>query len=419
MPIIAADLFCGAGGTSTGLLQAADSLGRSVRLTAVNHWDLAIATHTENHPTARHLCASLDSLDPRPLFPKGIDLLWASPECTHHSRARGDAPINDQSRATAWCVVRWAEAVKPKHILVENVPEFQEWGAVGHDGKPLKSKKGQTFMAWVAALQSIGYRVEWQVLCSADYGDPTERNRLFVQAVRGKRKIVWPEPTHINPKRAGDMLCGNKPLWRGAIEGIDLTLPSQSIYTRERPLSKKTISRIWNGMRKYNQPFVVAWDNHSSGNADRSINEPLTTVVTKARHGVVQPFLVPYYGRDGQHAIESPLPTVTTENRFGLVQPYLINYYGNGATMPLDEPLDTITTVDRFGLVQPIVERAGQKYMLDVHFRMLQPEELAICMGFPRGYKFDRRKKYAVKQIGNAVPVNTARALCAEAIKQL
>jgi DNA (cytosine-5)-methyltransferase 1 len=147
-----ADLFCGAGGSSTGLLQAAQALGLTVDLTAVNHWTTAVETHATNHPQARHVCASLDSLDPRQVTGGKLDLLWASPECTHHSTARGGKPIHDQSRATAWCVTRWAEALRPKWVIVENVPEFQTWGPLGADQRPLASRKGQTFAAWLQTL---------------------------------------------------------------------------------------------------------------------------------------------------------------------------------------------------------------------------------------------------------------------------
>lgn len=113
-----ADLFCGAGGTSTGALEAARACGHNPKLTAINHWPVAVATHKANHPDARHLCASLDSLNPRELFREGeLDLLWASPECTHHSQARGGKPINDQSRATAWCVTRWPELAAAQGFL--------------------------------------------------------------------------------------------------------------------------------------------------------------------------------------------------------------------------------------------------------------------------------------------------------------
>lgn len=107
--ITAVDLFCGAGGTSTGLIRAAEESGKRVDLTAINHWDRAIQTHKTNHAQVRHLCENLDNVNPRHLFPQGrINLLVASPECTHHSNARGGVPCSDQSRATAWRVVDWA-----------------------------------------------------------------------------------------------------------------------------------------------------------------------------------------------------------------------------------------------------------------------------------------------------------------------
>lgn len=236
-----ADLFCGAGGTSTGAVEAVETLGYRPRLTAINHWPVAVATHERNHPGARHLCASLDSLNPRELYREGqLDLLWASPECTHHSQARGGRPINDQSRATAWCVVRWAEALRPDTIMVENVPEFATWGPIGVNRRPMRSRKGETFRAWLAALQSLGYAVDSRVLVAADYGDPTTRRRLFVQAQRGNRRIVWPDATHA---RRG-LARGSLPTWKSTQEYvIDWTLPASSIFGRKRPLSPKTMKR--------------------------------------------------------------------------------------------------------------------------------------------------------------------------------
>ena len=173
-----ADLFCGAGGTSAGAIEAIEAIGLTPELTAVNHWDVAIETHTKNHPDMRHLCTGVDAVNPRDLFQEDeLDLLWASPECTHHSIARGGKPCNDQSRSTAWCVIRWAEALRPPVILIENVPEFQTWGPIGTNGRPLASRKGETFRAWLAAIESLGYKTDYRLLCAADYGDPTTRDR--------------------------------------------------------------------------------------------------------------------------------------------------------------------------------------------------------------------------------------------------
>src|SRR5581483_6805346 len=197
--IFAADLFCGAGGTSQGLLMAANELRADLELIAINHWNVAIDTHSVNHPYAKHLCTGLDEIgDPRKLVPGGrLNLLCGSPECTHHSVARGGKPMSDQSRSSAWHILRFAEALYIDNLLIENVPEFLSWGPLGVNGRPLKSKRGQLFEQFIASLRALGYSVEWRVLNCADYGDPTTRRRLFIIARRGNKAIRWPDPTHV------------------------------------------------------------------------------------------------------------------------------------------------------------------------------------------------------------------------------
>jgi DNA (cytosine-5)-methyltransferase 1 len=479
-----ADLFCGAGGTSDGAVDALGALGHLVNLTAINHWPVAVNTHTANHPTARHLCASLDALNPRDLFKDGeLDLLWASPECTHHSVARGGKPINDQSRATAWCVARWAEALRPGVIMIENVPEFQTWGPIGSNGQPLKSRKSETFLAWVQALRSLGYKVDWRVLVAADYGDPTTRRRLFVQAVRGRRNIVWPDATHQQSTEAD--LFGKRLPWVPARAIIDWSKQGTSIFERKRPLSPKTMDRIWSGLEKFGlNPSIIAMEN--KGHV-RSVDRPLNTVTTAkgGAHAVVNPFLIELRGTTDQqcrstaksieqpvgtitsggihhglaepylintaHAgerraieiteplptvagnrgevalidpyllpqqsdgalrpVSEPVPTVATAGAIAVVQPFLIEYYGQGGAESVDTPLNTVTTKDRHALVKPVVTINGERYTLDIRFRMLQPNELAAAQGFRSDYQFTGTKTEQVKQIGNAVPRNLARAL--------
>lgn len=381
-----ADLFCGAGGTSAGAVEAAIALGRHPEVTAVNHWDVAIATHTANHPGSRHLCTGVDAIKPTDLFAEGeLDLLWASPECTHHSVARGGKPINDQSRSTAWCVTRWAAELRPAVILVENVPEFETWGPIGSNGRPLASKKGEVFQAWLQTLRSLGYKVDYRLLCAADYGDPTTRTRLFVQAVRGRRKIVWPEKTH---SREADLLTTRR--WSPARDIIDWKLPAQSIFERNKPLSPKTLARIEAGLRKFG----------------------------------LKGFIVPQFGeRPGQeprtHDLEQPAPAVTSHGAGALVQPFIIpQHASNGQPHDIDEPTPTVTCKERFGLVRPVVEIDGNRYLLDIRFRMLQPHELALAQGFPAGYKFTGTKTDQVKQIGNAVPRRLARAIVGAVLSQ-
>lgn len=453
--LYAADLFCGAGGTSTGLARAAGSLGRRLRLTAVNHWERAVETHAANHPAAAHHCEDLTTLDPRKAVPGGrLDILVASPECTHHSVARGGMPVNDQNRASAWCVLRWATALRIDRILIENVPEFVTWGPIGTNGRPLRSKRGETFGAFVKGLESLGYRVEWRVLNAADFGGATTRKRLFVQAVLGRRSIRWPNRTH-EPNPA-DGLFGVLPKWRAAREVIDWRLAGGSIFDRKRPLSANTLKRIEAGLRKFGgsaaepfivmlngggrlgeggvksvddpmptvltrdrlaviEPFILPPEGIHRGNAPRSVETPMQTV-TAGRGGgcVVQPFIVPQFSGNGPRSVDQPAPTLTTTSRgVGLCEPFMVPYYGTGEADGVNDPMRTITTRDRLGLVCP------DGFRRDILFRMLQPHELAAAMGFPTGYRITGNRAEQVRQIGNAVEVNTAAALAAAMLEEV
>ncbi|MGE3276750.1 MAG: DNA cytosine methyltransferase [Vicinamibacterales bacterium] len=414
--IRAADLFCGAGGTSTGLKLAAAALGIDVDLTAINHWPIAVETHAANHPEARHLCETLDSIDPRRVCRGGLDVLWASPECTHHSRARGGKPINDQSRATAWHVVRWAEALRPRWIGVENVQEFAEWAPIGANGKPLKSRKGETFTAWLNALRSLGYTAEYRVLCAADYGGATTRTRLFVLARLdgGRRRgpLPWPEATHA-AVGAPPSLFGARQPWRAAREVIDWSLAGRSIFGREKPLAENTMRRIAEGARRFwgvdLEPFIVAMEH---GGRVLDVNRPFPTITT-AKGGafaLIQPFVLGQHGGSVARPVSEPIPTLAQGCATALIEPFVLSFYGGSTVLTSTrEPLRTVTTKDRHGLVQP----AG----LDVTLRMFQTHEAAAAMGFPAGYKFAGNKRDQMAQIGNAVEVNNSRALCAAMVE--
>lgn len=481
--IVAADLFCGAGGTSTGLARACEAAGVGLNLLAVNHWDVAIDTHSKNHPGVRHLCESLDNVDPRKVVPGGrLNLLVASPECTHHSNARGGKPMSDQSRASAWHILRWAEALYVDNILIENVREFMNWGPLGVDGRPLKSKRGETFRVFLSGLRSLNYDVDFRVLNAADYGDPTTRERLFVMARKRPRKVSWPEPTH-RPVTSQEEMFGSTQPWRTAREIIDWSLPGTSIFNRKRPLSETTIARIAAGLRRFGgkaaepflvmlygtgkarsvdepvptvtaggghiglcEPFVVQMNHKNdaprsvdqpiatvtatsadfalvepfligaggpsgSGRQPRSVDDPLGTVMTENHTALVEPFIVPLNHGAGDlrsYSMDLPMPTLTTIDALGMIEPYLVKYYGTGGEQATDEPLGTITAKDRFGLVQTVG--------LDIRFRMLQPHELARAMSFPDDYQFSGNRELKVKQIGNAVPVGLAQALCSALI---
>jgi DNA (cytosine-5)-methyltransferase 1 len=475
------DLFSGAGGESTGIIRALRNAGERYDLAAINHWDVAIQTHRRNHPQARHFQADIQHLNPHDVVDSRdhLDLLWASPECTHHSVARGGRPRSDQSRASAWLVLKWLSELYVRRVILENVPEFMSWGPLGSDGMPLKSKKGATFHAFVDAMRSLGYQVDWRVLCAADYGDPTTRRRFFLQAVRGRARIQWPEPTH-----AEEPGLFNRTPWVPARDIIDWSIRGESINKRKRSLAPATLRRIETGIRRYwgewaepflvvlrgqsvtaaldaplqtvtasgahfglvqpflhqlthggrpmsddlpmptvtganrgeigvVEPFVMPIDHRGSGDGvSQSARQPLGTVTTKGRFGVVEPLILHQCSDGAPRTTEDPLPVVLGRGAHSVVEPFLIRYYGSGTgASPSRIPLGTVTTRDRFGLVEGCTE-----YGLDITFRMLQPHELAAAQGFPDDYWFAGTKTEQVKQIGNAVPVNTASALAESAL---
>jgi DNA (cytosine-5)-methyltransferase 1 len=339
----AADLFCGGGGFTTG----AEQSGRVDVVLAVNHWRTAIFTHQNNHPNTRHICARIDDIDPRhdKTIPE-LDILLASPECTHHSNARGGRPIDDQKRATPWHVLVWAEAKRPADILVENVREFRDWGPLDENGRPDKKRKGEIFGRWIEALQAIGYKVDHQILNAADFGAATKRLRLFIHAVRDDvyakrgRTIAWPDPTH-----AGH--------WRPAYDIIDWSKPCPSIFSRKRPLAEKTLRRIEIGLRKFvgaaAEPFIVTLRKHADG---RSINEPIAAITSGAgHHALAVPFLTQYHnGPDGEnrnYGLDGPVPTLDTQNRYAVVAPFQYKAIGRnpGLTKGVNEPVPTIVAV--------------------------------------------------------------------------
>jgi len=314
------------------------------------------------------------------------------------------------------------------------------------NGQPIERLKGKTYLAFLSALRSLGYRVSERVLCCADYGDPTTRRRLFILARRGKR-VRWPLPAY--SKDGDETMFGKARRWRAAREIIDWSIPVQSIFDRKRPLSPNTIRRIEAGLLKFCglpfvigqqscatprsvdhpvptiaaagaislvEPFIVAVNYGADDTRTYSLERPFPTVTSADVWGLAEPFIVAVnHGADDirTYSLEKPFPTVTSVDAWGLAEPFIVEYYGTGGDCSVDAPLSTQTTKDRFGLAQPLVfEAGGQQYLLDIRFRMLQPHELAAAMSFPTDYHFAGNREEKVKQIGNAVPVLTAAALC-------
>lgn len=335
-----ADLFCGAGSLSMGANDALIDLGYKPQFVAVNHWDIATQTYARNHPGASVHCVTLDAAFPMDLVPAGyLDLLMAGIECTYFSRARGGKPVNDQQRMSAWHVVRWCTELDVKRLLLENVPEFVDWGPVDPaTGKPIKERKGEYFRAWVEALRAIGFKLEWRVLNCADYGDATTRRRLFMLADRTRPAVLWPKASH-------GKLANGVAAWRGADQIIDWSIKGNSIFNRKRPLAAKTLARIAAGITKFGwpEPFIVVLRQHADA---RGIELPLPAVTAGGKHfGLVEPFVIANRENNVGRALTDPMPGATTAHGGGIavVEPFVLSPNSNGAPRRAKSPLPTIT----------------------------------------------------------------------------
>lgn len=466
---IIVDNFAGGGGASLGIFMAT---GCHPDI-AINHDAEAIEMHKANHPDTVHYPENIWDVDPvKAVAGRSVGLAWFSPDCTYHSKARGKKPFRDRNKARrrrglAWTVVRWARAVKPRVIVLENVEEFQDWGPLADDGMPCPIRKGLTFRRWKKQLENTGYIVDCRELRADHYDTPTSRNRLFVIARCDGLPIVWPKQSHGDPNSPA-VKKGLLNPWRTAAECIDWNIPTPSIFlTKEegkaigvkRPLVENTMKRIARGTWRYiltnTNPFIVPVT-HSGDARYHSINDPLRTITTAKRgeHALIVPFLAKHYGgnyvgpgidmtsptstitatdhhalvssflvklrgtcKDGQ-IINKPMPTITAGGQhLGEVRAFLVKYYGTEQDPRLNEPLHTITTKARFG----IVTVSGEDYMLmDIGMRMLQPRELYRAQGFPDSYIIDATspvtgrpltKEAQVRMVGNSVCPPLAKAL--------
>lgn len=354
------DSFAGGGGASLGIAMA---LGRGPDI-AINHDAEALAMHRANHPETRHLPHNVWKVDPVEVCGgRPVGLLWASPDCKHHSKAKGGKPVKRSIRDLAWVVVKWARQVRPRVIMLENVEEFRQWGPVGLDGVPCAERKGKTFDQWATELRRLGYRVEWREMRACDYGAPTIRKRLFVIARRDGLPIVWPAPTHGAPTSPGVLADILKP-WRTAAEIIDWSLPCHSIFlTRDqgravgvnRPLAEATMARIAKGVKRYvldtARPFIVPLTHQGGPGRGHDLEEP-TRTVTGAHRGeqaLVAPHLAAYYGAgaggdDRSASVGEPVRTVVTENRHAIVAPLITKFRAGSAGASIKDPLATVTS---------------------------------------------------------------------------
>lgn len=371
------DLFAGGGGASLGWERAT---GRAIDI-AINHDRIAVALHQANHPHTRHIHSDVMEVDPVEVCGgRRVDALWASPDCTQYSRAKGGKPIRDSKRklrCLAHVIVKWAKRVRPAVIMMENVREFEDWGPLvprvdkagtifyDEEGKPewmpCPRRKGRTFRRWVASLRNLGYVVEWRTLNAADYGAPTHRRRWCLVARCDGLPIVWPEPSH-GPGRS-------KP-YRQAAECIDWSLPTPSIFLSSeearplgirRPLKPNTMKRVAMGIKKFvldaAKPYIVRVNHGGDEFRGQSIDQPLGTVTGHQGFGLAMPFLMAQYGEAPHqdtrgNAVDEPIRTITPRSGggFSLAVPFVGAHYGDRpdgsahAGTSVDKPFPTIAS---------------------------------------------------------------------------
>lgn len=380
------DSFAGGGGASEGIRQA---FGFSPDI-AINHDAEAIALHKANHPETRHLTESVWKVDPvKECAGRSVDALWLSPDCTHFSLARGAKPVKKNIRGLAWLAVRWAAAVRPKFIGLENVQEFQTWGPLLANDRPCPRRKGKTYRAFINKLIRVGYKVETRTLRACDYGAPTIRKRFFMIARCDGQEIVWPKPTH-GP--------GTPNPYRTAAECIDWTIPCPSIFLSKeqarqfrvrRPLANATLRRVGRGVWKFvinnPNPFIVRvahgeqdGSGKRRGKGEHALSLPLPTVLSSQEFALVAPFLAGVGGRAGQsdeRSPASPYHTTTSKADTVVVAPFLSKQYGGhespGAS--LEDPTSTVTARDHHFLAAAQLtklkgtSRHGQQLDLPLH----------------------------------------------------
>ena len=331
------DLFCGAGGTSTGVERATLNGKKCAEVIAcVNHDKNAIASHAANHPHALHFIEDIRTLDltqlvehtnnKRAANPDALVVLWASLECTNFSKAKGGMPRDADSRTLAEHLFRYIEALTPDYIYIENVEEFMCWGDLDENGKPVSKDRGRLYMKWINNVCKYGYRFAHRLLNSANYGAYTSRTRFFGIFAKDNLPIVFPDATHC--KNGKQDMFNNLQAWKPVKEVLELEDEGKSIFDREKPLVDRTLERIYAGLIKFvaggKDAFLVKYNSMNQGGkyTPPSIDEPCPTVATQNRLGVAKvQFLSKQFGGDPNgKSISVNEPCGTNENAALLAQ---------------------------------------------------------------------------------------------------
>jgi DNA (cytosine-5)-methyltransferase 1 len=381
------DLFCGAGGTSTGFEMAGDL---ALVIACVNHDYKAIKSHWLNHSHVAHFEEDMRKLDLKPLirlveyykalYPGAYVILWASLECTNFSKAKGGQPRDADSRTLADHLDRYVIALRPDYVQIENVVEFMSWGPMRIKAKkqhidrtdlytipcngsfiygwiPESSKNGQDWMRWRKNICSHGYQDEWRELNSANFGAYTSRNRLFGIFARSGLPIAWPAPTHSKkPSTLG--MHGDLQKWKAVKEVLDFSDEGESIFTRSKPLSDKTLERIYAGLLKYvakgDTSFISKYYSGKPAGKVDSVNQPSAAVTTFGNSSLVQTV-----GFTAQ-SVDQPAGTITTVDHHSLVKAAFIQQRNTG------EPESKIVGID--GPARTLTATGGNQDLVQANF---------------------------------------------------
>jgi DNA (cytosine-5)-methyltransferase 1 len=378
MKLLIIDLFAGAGGVSTGFENAKDCKV----IAAVNHDEMAIESHSANHPDVIHFVEDIKHIqmeklqkiasDAKTKYPDALLLLWASLECTNFSKAKGGLPRDADSRSLADYMPWYVESLKPDYIGIENVIEFMSWGPLDENGKPVSKKEGCDYMRWVNEMKSLGYNYDWKELNSADYGAYTSRKRFFAYFAQIGLPIVWPQATHSKSARKNEIsLFANLEPWKAVKEVLDLEDKGRSIFERSKPLSEKTLERVYAGLVKFvaggKEAFSIKFNSMSQSGkyVAPDLNDPSPVVSTQGRLGLCHAeFLASYYGNgDNVGSVEKPSGTITTKDRISIVQTqFIYRDFGSETNSSIDSPSGSITGSPKLNLV------SCEPFVMDTNF---------------------------------------------------
>lgn len=461
------DLFCGAGGTTTGIHMAN---ANAKVIACVNHDQEAIKCHQHNHPDCLHLTEDVRDFEVvlkikqlveklRKEKPNCIINIWASLECTHFSKAKGGLSRDADSRTLADHLYKYIEQIDPDYVYIENVREFMTWGPLDENGKPIQESKGIDYKRWKEAIKFYGYNYQSELLNAADFGAYTSRERYFGIFSRIGMPISFPQQTHI--KRSKIKGTSLKP-WKAVKDVLHLDDEGRSIFgltKMGKPYSENTLKRVYAGLIKFSKEglFVKRYNGGDPKHKSNSANEPLGTILTNRTHALVRPvFLTSYYGNGNAHSIEEPCNTLTTKDRYAA---QFINYdYSKPTHTSIENPAGTITVNPKHNLVsaqwtvdtqfsnkgrsieepgQTLIARMDKKpvYLIsanqgqdqrqvqshdseiikkirefmndngirDIKIRMLNIIELKAIQGFPDDFELTGTKTNQLKFIGNSV----------------